>query len=97
MVTKSKSNPIGSSFEDFLKEDGIYEKVTQSAIKSVLARQIQSLMEAEHITKTAMAERMNTSRAALNRLLDPEHDGVTLATLTKAANAMGRQLRFDLI
>lgn len=97
MATKSKNNHIGSSFEDFLKDEGLYEDVTQSAIKSVLARQIQSLMEKEHLTKTAMAERMNTSRSALNRLLDPNHEGVTLATLTKAANAMGRQLRFELI
>ena len=71
--------------------------MTQSAIKAVLARQIASLMEDEKITKTAMAKRMDTSRAALNRLLDPNHQGVTLATLTKAARAIGRELRFELV
>jgi DNA-binding Xre family transcriptional regulator len=96
-MAKSKNPHIGSSFESFLQEEGLYEEVTQSAIKAVLARQIAGLMEEERITKTAMAKRMDTSRAALNRLLDPEHEGVTLATLTKAARAIGRELRFELV
>jgi antitoxin HicB len=88
---------IGSSFDDFLREDGIYEEVTAIAIKRVLARQIHREMEEQQMTKADMAKRMRTSRAALDRLLDPENDSVTLHTLSKAAVAVGRQLRFELV
>jgi len=92
-----KKGSIGSSFDDFLKQDGIYEEVTARAIKSVIARQLEVLMANEHLTKSALAKRMNTSRAKLDRLLDPENASVTLETLVRAANAVGRNLRMELV
>lgn len=92
-----KEKNIGSTFDSWLKEEGIYEEVTAKAIKRVLARQIQNAMQQQDLSKTAMASRMKTSRAALNRLLDPENDSVTLATLQKAAAAVGRQIKLELV
>ena len=69
-----KKGRIGSSFDDFLKEDGIYEGVTARAIKRVLVRQLDELMRREEISKTELAVRMKTSRAQLDRLLDPENE-----------------------
>jgi DNA-binding Xre family transcriptional regulator len=92
-----KTGHIGSSFDDFLKEDGIYEEVTARAIKRVIARQLHSVMEDNHITKTMLARRMKTSRAQLDRLLDPDNESVTLGTLTRAAHAVGRKLRMELV
>jgi antitoxin HicB len=88
---------IGSSFDDFLKKEGIYEEVTARAIKRVIARQLDALMEEEGLTKTKLAKRMKTSRAQLDRLLDPNNESVTLGTLTRAAQAVGRQLRMELV
>lgn len=93
----AKNPHTGSSFDDFLKEDGIYEEVTATAIKRVLARQIQHEMEVNALTKTAMAKRMNTSRSQLNRLLDPENTGVSLATIQHAAVVIGKRIRLDLV
>jgi hypothetical protein len=92
-----KRKNIGSSFDEFLREDGIYEEVTAAAIKRVLARQVQQAMKDQHLSKAAMARRMDTSRAALDRLLDPENDSVTLNTLSRAALAVGRRLQLELI
>jgi antitoxin HicB len=92
-----KKKNIGSSFDDWLHEENIYEEVTAVAIKRVLARQISQRMTEQNLSKSDMARRMNTSRAALDRLLDPENDAVTLNTLTKAASAVGRQLQFQLV
>lgn len=91
-----KKGRIGSSFDDFLKEEGIYEEVSARAIKRVLARQIGALMQSEGVTKTELAKRMQTSRAQLDRLLDPGNESVTLGTLARAAKAVGRKLRFEL-
>ena len=88
---------IGSSFDDFLREDGIYEQVTAAAIKRVLVRQIAQQMTEQRLTKAAMAKRMHTSRASLDRLLDPNNDAVTLSTLFRAAKAVGRQIHFELV
>jgi antitoxin HicB len=91
------SNPhTGSSFDDFLKEEGIYEKCTASALKRVLAWQIEQEMNRQRITKSAMAERMQTSRSQLDRLLDPESTGISLETIYRAATAVGRELRIEL-
>jgi len=68
---KKKKGRIGSSFDDYLKEDGIYEEVTARAIKRVIARQLDALMHDQGLTKTTLAKRMKTSRAQLDRLLDP--------------------------
>jgi len=93
----AKNPHTGSSFDDFLKEDGIYEEVTATAIKRVLARQIEHEMAVNTLTKTAMAKRMNTSRSQLNRLLDPENTGVSLETIQRAATIVGKRVRLDLV
>jgi antitoxin HicB len=92
-----KQKHIGSSLDSWLREEGIYEEVTANAIKRVLARQIEAAMKDRHFSKAEMARRMRTSRAALDRLLDPDYDSVTLNTLRKAATAVGRQLRLELV
>lgn len=92
-----KKGRVGSSFDDFLKDEGIYPEVTARAIKRVIARQLDALMQDEGITKSALAKRMQTSRAQLDRLLDPDNESVTLATLSRAAHAVGRQLKMELV
>jgi antitoxin HicB len=93
-----KRNPrIGSSLNDFLKKEGILEETRTLALKETLAWQIQQAMKKEKINKVEMARRMHTSRAALDRLLDPETVSVTLQTLCKAARAIGRDLRIELV
>jgi DNA-binding Xre family transcriptional regulator len=94
---ESRKGRIGSSFDEFLKEDGIHAEVTARAIKRVIARQLDALMAEEGITKAELAKRMKTSRTQLDRLLDPENESVTLGTLTRAAEAVGRQLRMELV
>ena len=90
-------NPhIGSSFESFLDEEGILEESTATAIKRVLARQIERAMHERGLTKSAMAKAMRTSRPQLDRLLDPANPSVTLDTLQRAAAAVGRKLRLEL-
>jgi DNA-binding Xre family transcriptional regulator len=96
-VKKVKKGRIGTSFDDFLKEEGIYEEVTARAIKRVIARQLDTLMQSQGLTKTELAKRMQTSRAQLDRLLDPNNESVTLGTLTRAAHAVGRSLRLELV
>ncbi|MBK6758045.1 MAG: XRE family transcriptional regulator [Moraxellaceae bacterium] len=88
---------IGSSFDDFLQEEGIFEEVNAVAVKRVLAWQIAQAMKAQNLTKTALAEKMHTSRASLNRLLDEEDTSLTLTTLTSAANALGKQIKIELL
>ena len=86
----------GSTFDSWLREEGIYEEVSENAIKRVIARQVESAMSEKGITKSYMARRMNTSRASLDRLLDPENGSITLGTLHKAAFAVGRKIRLEL-
>jgi antitoxin HicB len=93
----TKKGRIGSSFDKFLKDEGIYEEVTARAIKRVLTRQLSGLMQKQGLTKSELARRMQTSRAQLDRLLDPENESVTLGTLTRAAQAVGRQLKMELV
>jgi antitoxin HicB len=92
-----KKGRIGSSFDELLKKEGIYEEVTARAIKRVIARQLDALMQDQSLTKSSLAKRMKTSRAQLDRLLDPDNESVTLDTLTRAARAVGRHLRMELI
>ncbi len=92
-----KKENIGRSFDSWLHEEGIEEQVTAGAIKRALAGQVKAAMKEEGLSKTAMAQRMATSRSALDRLLDPENESVTLATLQKAASAIGRQVRLELV
>ena len=92
-----KKNNIGSSVDSWLREEGIYEEVSAGAIKRVLARQVEAAMKGKHFSKAEMARQMHTSRAALDRLLDPGYEAVTLSTLRKAATAVGRELRLELV
>lgn len=92
-----KKDRIGGSFDAFLKEEGLYEEVTARAIKRVIARQLDAVMRENHLTKTMLAKRMQTSRAQLDRLLDPDNESVTLGTLARAAHAVGRNLRMELV
>ncbi|PCE33633.1 XRE family transcriptional regulator [Burkholderia ubonensis] len=96
-MTTTNNRHIGSDFDAFLEEEGILEEVTATAIKRVIAWQIEQEMKAQHITKTAMAARMKTSRAALNRLLDETDTSLTLTTLASAAAALGKRLSFELV
>ncbi|MBS0567589.1 MAG: XRE family transcriptional regulator [Proteobacteria bacterium] len=92
-----RKNSIGSNFDDFLADDGMLAEATATAIKRVIAWQIDEAMKAEHITKKELAERMGTSRSQLDRLLDESDAGLTLETLSKAAHALGRQVRVELV
>ena len=87
------SNPReGSTLDAFLRDEGFYREATGTAIKETIAWQIGQVMERLGLTKTEMAERMGTSRAALDRLLDPTNESVTLGTLLRAADALGVEL-----
>lgn len=88
---------LGSNFDDFLKEEGLLAEVEATAIKHVVAFRIIQLMEQNGISKAAMAKRMRTSRAALDRLLDPSNKSVTLRTLERAALALGKRLQIDIV
>ena len=87
----------GEAFADFLDGLGIREDVENQAIKAILADQIRAAMAEQQLSKSAMAARMQTSRRALDRLLDPENESVTLHTLQRAATAVGRRLSLQLV
>ena len=86
-----------SDFDALLKEDNIYEEVNDIAIKRVIAYQLEEEMKAQSITKTKMAEMMNTSRAVVNRLLNPNNSSLTLHTLEAATNALGKRLSISIV
>ncbi|WP_051677178.1 helix-turn-helix domain-containing protein [Maridesulfovibrio frigidus] len=92
-----KNEHLGSSFDDFLMEEGIQEEVTRNALKRVIAWQVTQAMESAKLSKTAMAKKMDTSRSALDRLLDPENSSVTIQTLEKAARAVNKRLVMCLV
>lgn len=95
---KRANKHIGSSFDDFLQEEGILEETQAAAVKKVLAFQIQKIMKEKNISKTKMTMRMHIkSRMQLDRLLDPANKSVTLLTLEKAANALGKHLEVQLV
>jgi len=87
----------GSDFRDFLKEEGILEEVEARALKRALAIQLQKLLKENSVTKSEMAHRMRTSRAAVDRLLDGSSPSLTLTTLGKAARALGRKIKLELV
>jgi antitoxin HicB len=93
-MTKKKHH--GSNFEAFLAADGLLGDARFSASKKVIAAQIAAAMKSKGLTKTAMAAEMATTRAQLDRLLDPDNDSVTLGTLKRAAKALGKTLRLEL-
>lgn len=95
-IEMKKRSHIGSSFENFLAEEGILEETEIAAIKRVIAWQIKQAMEKKRISKTEMARRMRTSRPSVDRLLDPAHKSLTLSTMVKAALAVGGKVRVSI-
>jgi|ERR1017187_8776734 hypothetical protein len=91
-----KTKNVGSNFDDFLKEEAILDEVTAVAVKRVIAWQIEQEMKSQQLTKSTMAKKMHTSRAALNRLLDATDTSLTLTTLSSAASVLGKKLRIEL-
>ena len=87
---------IGSNFDDFLTEEGLLAETETVAVKRVIAYQVEQMMKEQNLTKTEMSRRMNTSRAALERLLDPANLSITLQTLERASKALGRRLQITL-
>ena len=87
----------GSDFRAFHKKEGILEEVEERAMKKALALQLEKLLAQNEITKAEMAARMNTSRAAVDRLLDGTNSALTLATLGKAARALGLKIKIELV
>ncbi|MCZ0934214.1 MAG: Fis family transcriptional regulator [Gemmatimonadetes bacterium] len=88
---------VGTSFEDYLREQGTLEETTAAAVKRVIAWQLKEAMATESLSKNQMAKEMNTSRSQLDRVLDPNNDRIQLATLIGAAEALGRQLRIEIV
>ena len=100
MTTKPvrKANPhIGSNFDDFLKEGGIYDEAQAVAVKRVLAFELERSMHKAALTKAGMARRMGTTRAQLDRLLNPANPSTTLQTLVRAASAVGKRVKISLV
>ena len=96
-MDRERTSPhVGTDFEQFLEQEGILSEVEIVAAKRVIAFQIAESMKTEKISKSAMANRMGTSRAVLNRRLDPENTGVTLKTLGKAAAVLGKKINISL-
>ena len=87
----------GSTFDSFLEEEGILDEVHAVAIKRVIAWQLAEAIKAEKITKKEMAERMGTSRSQLDRLLGPADRDVHLQTIVRAARAVGKRLRLEMV
>ena len=94
---KAAFDDSGSTFDSFLEEEGILEEVEAVAVKRVIAWQLAEAMKAGKISKKAMAERLGTSRSQLDRLLDPENSAVHLQTIARAARAVGKRLRLDMV
>lgn len=93
-----KKNPrVGSSFENWLEEEGIREEVTAAAAKAVISLKLAEEMKKKRITKKRMAELMKTSRAQLDRILDPDNGSATIESLQRAARIVGKELRMELV
>jgi antitoxin HicB len=95
--TKKINSRRGGSLDVFLKEERIYTEVVAQAEKEILAEKLQSAMREKKITVSTLARKMRTSRAAVNRILNPANPSITLGTLEKAAHALGKRWRFDLV
>lgn len=86
---------IGSSFDDFLKEEGIFEECEATAIKRVIAWQLQNYMKESHATKTEIARQLGTSRSLVDKILDATNPSITLATILKIAKVVGKNVRVE--
>ena len=95
-MVKRNSPHIGSTLDDFLSEDGVLEEVSARAIKRVIAWQLAEPMKDQGMARTAMAERMHTSRSMLDRLLNETDTGLTIETLSRAAQALGYRVKVEL-
>ena len=91
-----KKEHIGSDFDEFLADEGLLSETEATAVKRVIAFQLTQFMAGNELSKTAMAKRMQTSRSALDRLLNPSNPSVTLQTMDRAARALGKRLRIEL-
>lgn len=96
-IIMKKNKHIGSSFENFLEDEGIAEEVNAAAVKAIISRSLKKYMEETDTTQTEMARKLKTSRTALMRLLDPENPSVTLLVLSRAASVVGKKLTINLI
>lgn len=92
-----KNKHIGSDFNEFLKEEGIFEETSDIAIKRVIAYQLEQEMKAQNITKSKMAHMMKTSRAVIDRLLNPDNSSLTLSTLESATHVLGKKLAISIV
>ncbi len=92
-----KKKHLGSSLEDFLKDEGRLEEARRVAVKRVLAWQLAEIMKERKLTKVEMARRMETSRTQVDRLLDPDNNKVRLDTLERAASVLGMELKLELV
>lgn len=92
-----KNDHTGSSFDTFLAEEGLLNDAEAVAIKRIVAWQLKQAMDTNRVTKKAMAERLNTSRAQIDRLLDPEYVGITLENVARAARALGKRIDIRLL
>ncbi len=97
MAQRKKGSVSQETFDDFLAEQGLLEACEDHAIKDMIADQLAAAMKEQGLTKSAMAARMKTSRRQLDRLFDPSIQSVTLDTLRRAATAVGRSLRIELV
>ena len=96
-MNKSKNPHNGSSFNDYLREDGIYEEVDAAALKKVIAVALAQEMKRRHVSVSRLANRLGTSRAAVNRVLDTGNTSITLNTLSRMASALGCQVKLKII
>ena len=92
-----KNKHRGSDLRDFLREEGVLEEVEARAVKRALALQLAQMAQEQEVSKSEMASRMKTSRAAVDRLLDADNPSITLATLGKAARALGRKVKIEFV
>ena len=91
-----KNRHIGSSFDDFLQDEGLLADAEATAVKRIIAHQIEQDMKERHISKSKLADMMHTSRSSLDRLLDPDNPSVTLLTLESVALALGKKLKVQI-
>jgi antitoxin HicB len=96
-MSKDHCPPLGDSFESFLESEGIRDEVYSAAVKRVIAWELDEARKANDLSKTAMADAMHTSRSQVERVLDPENVAVSLDVLNRAALAVGKRLKVELV
>jgi DNA-binding Xre family transcriptional regulator len=95
---KSKFNPhIGANFDEFLREEGIFEEVEAAALKKVIASALSRQMKRRHISVSRLAAALGTSRAAINRVLDGQNTSITLSTISRTASVLGCKVKLEIV